>query len=309
MFIYDSKELKGSIFILFSAFMYATLPILVKLAYSTGLGPGSTLLLRYVFSFILLALLIKLVKHDRILSLDPPVIAQGIFLTVSGLFYFFALNTLSAGIATVIFFTHPVLVAILSILVYKETFVPRIFVGLTLALMGIALISGLVGSSPGLSSEGILFALLASICYSIYSLLGQKTVVRSNPLSITATLSLMAIIIIVPVYHSSLGFIFTLTSAQLLITLVMAVFNTLLAVLFFLKGVKNIGAARATLISTVEPVFCLMMAFLVLGETLTRAEVTGSAMVFASMLLAVFSDHENASNPELATSKVKDQQN
>jgi len=296
MFINASKELKGSIFILFSAFMYATLPILVKLAYSAGLGPGSTLLLRYIFSFILLALFIKVVKHDHILSLSPPVIAQGIFLTASGLFYFFALNTLSAGLTTVIFFTHPVLVAILSILIFKERFVPRIFIGLALALGGVALISGLVGHSPGLSSEGIFFALLACICYSFYSLLGQKTVARSNPLSITATLSLMAIIIIVPVYHSSLGFLFVLTPSQLLITLVMAVFNTLLAVLFFLKGVQNIGAARATLISTAEPVFCVMMAFLILGETLTGIEVIGSVMVFASMLLAVFSRPETASN-------------
>ena len=296
MFINASKELKGSIFILFSAFMYATLPILVKLAYSAGLGPGSTLLLRYIFSFILLALFIKVVKHDHILSLSPPVIAQGIFLTASGLFYFFALNTLSAGLTTVIFFTHPVLVAILSILIFKERFVPRIFIGLALALGGVALISGLLGHSPGLSSEGIFFALLACICYSFYSLLGQKTVARSNPLSITATLSLMAIIIIVPVYHSSLGFLFVLAPSQLLITLVMAVFNTLLAVLFFLKGVQNIGAARATLISTAEPVFCLMMAFLILGETLTVVEVIGSVMVFASMLLAVFSRPEITSN-------------
>ena len=296
MFINASKELKGSIFILFSAFMYATLPILVKLAYSAGLGAGSTLLLRYTFSFILLAMFIKVVKHDHILSLSPPVIAQGIFLTASGLFYFFALNTLSAGLTTVIFFTHPVLVAILSVLIFKERFVPQIFIGLTLALGGVALISGLVGHSPGLSSEGIFFALLACICYSFYSLLGQKTVARSNPLSITATLSLMAIIIIVPVYHSSLGFLFVLTPTQLLITLIMAVFNTLLAVLFFLKGVQNIGAARATLISTAEPVFCVMMAFLILGETLTGVEVIGSVMVFASMLLAVFSRHEITSN-------------
>jgi len=309
MFINTSTDLKATIFILFSAFMYATLPILVKLAYSAGLGPGSTLLLRYLFSFILLALLINFGKRERILTLSPPVIAQGIFLTVSGLFYFLALNTLSAGLTTVIFFTHPVLVAILSIVIYKEKFVPRIFIGLALALSGVALVSGLVGNSPGLSSEGILFALLACLCYSIYSLLGQKTVARGNPLSITATLSLMAVLIIVPVYHSDLGFLFTLTPSQVLITLLMAVFNTLLAVLFFLKGVQNIGATRATLISTAEPVFCLMMAFLILGETLNRVEAIGSVMVLASMLLAVFSRHENTSNAELIASDAEGQQN
>lgn len=285
--LHISKGQRGSIYVLFSALVYATLPIFVKFAYSAGLGPESTLLLRYLFSFILLALLIRFVKHTRVLSFSPAVIVQGIFLTASGLFYFFSLNTLPAGLATVIFFSHPVLVAVLSIMIFKESFVPRIFIGLALALSGIALISGLGSSSPELSFTGILLALLSCICYSFYSLLGQRTVSKSDPLSLTATLSLLAVLIIIPVYHSHLGFASALTLQQIMITMTMAVFNTLLAILFFLKGVQNIGAARATLISTAEPVFCLALAFLLLGETLSTAQIIGSFMVVTSMLLAI----------------------
>lgn len=285
---------KGSIYILFSAFMYATLPILVKLAYSAGLGPSGTLLLRYIFSFLLLGFFIRLVKRERILTVTPTVIAQGICLTVSGLLYFQALNTLSAGLTTVIFFIYPVLVAILSIILFKERLSLSAFIGLALAVSGIILISGLVGNAPKLSPQGLLFALLSCIFYSFYGLLGQKTVTQGNPLSLTASLSLIAVIIIVPVYHDSLGFLIRLTPAQIFITLVMAVLNTLMAVLFFLKGVRNIGAARATLISTAEPVFCLLMAYLILGETLSGLEVTGALLVFASMLLAVFSRQQTS---------------
>jgi Predicted permease, DMT superfamily len=279
---------KGSIYILLSAFMYATLPILVKLAYSAGLGPSGTLLLRYVFSFLLLGFFIRLVKRERILTVTSTVIAQGVCLTVSGLFYFQALNTLSAGLTTVIFFIHPVLVAILSIIIFKERLSLPVFIGLALAVTGVVLISGLVGNAPVLAPEGLFFALLACIVYSFYGLLGQKTVTQGNPFSLTASLSLIAVIIIIPVYHDSLGFLISLTPAQIFITLIMAVFNTLMAVLFFLKGVQNIGAARATLISTAEPVFCVLMSYLILGETLSGLEVTGALLVFASMLLAVF---------------------
>lgn len=289
MFSNASPNIKGSAYILFSAFMYAALPILVKIAYAAGLGPNSTLLLRYFFSFILLAGLIKLFRHGRLLSLSPMVVAQGIFLTSSGLFYFFALQTLSAGLTTVIFFTHPVIVAILTILIFKEKFVPRLFIGLALALAGIALISGLLGGAHDLSARGIVWALLACLCYAFYGLIGQKTLTVNDPLSITATLSLLAVIIVIPVYHSDLGFIRHLTGQQILITLAMAVVNTLLAVLFFLKGVQKIGASRATLISTAEPVFCLLMAFFILKETLTPIELIGSGLVFTSMLLAVYS--------------------
>lgn len=291
-----SLELKGSIYIVFSAFMYATLPILVKLAYAAGLSPGITLLLRYFFSFVLLAILIKFFRYGRLLALSPWVIAQGIFLTVSGLFYFLALQTLSAGLTTVIFFAHPVFVAILSILIFRERFVPRLFLGLALAVLGIALISGLGGVGPDLPARGIIFALLACLGYSLYSVIGQKTLVNYEPLTITATLSLLALIILVPIYHRELVFLGSLTLTQLLITAAMAVLNTVLAVLFFLKGIQKIGATRATLISTAEPVFCIIMAFLILGETLSGIEIMGSGLVFISMLLAVYARPSSIGN-------------
>ncbi|MCX5780153.1 MAG: DMT family transporter [Firmicutes bacterium] len=296
MFINASIELKGSIYILFSALMYATLPILVKLAYGSGLSPGITMLLRYLFSFILLAIVIKFFRYGRILSLSWWVVAQGLFLTITGLFYFLALQTLSAGLTTVIFFAHPVFVAILSILFFRERFVPRLFVGLAMALVGIALISGLGGVNPNLSSRGITFALLACLGYSLYSLIGQKTLVDYEPLSLTATLSLLALIIIAPIYYRELSVLESLTLTQILIALIMAVLNTVLAVLFFLKGIQNIGAARATLISTAEPVFCIIMAFLILGETLSGLEIVGSGMVLISMILAVYARPSSLGN-------------
>jgi len=284
-----SPNLQGSTYILFSALMYATLPILVKIAYAAGLGPGSTLVLRYLFSFILLVGLIKLFTHGRLLSLSPLVVAQGICLTASGLCYFFALETLPAGLTAVIFFTHPVIVAGLAILIFQEHFAPRLFMGLALALVGIGLVSGLLGGAQTLSGRGIFWALLSCLCYAFYGLIGQKTLAVNEPLSVTATLSLLALLILMPVYHSDLGIFLQLTWPQILITLTIAVMNTILALLFFLKGVQKIGASRATLISTAEPVFCLLLAFIILGESLTPSELIGSVLIFTSMLLAVYS--------------------
>lgn len=295
-----STEYKGLTYTLISAFMYSTLPILVKLAYASGLGPGNTLFLRYVFSFLLLSVLIKTLKLGKTLIISPLIIAQGLFLTIGGLFYFFALESLSAGLTTVIFFIYPVLVAILSLLIYKEPFVPRIFVGLVLAITGIILLTGLKGESS-LPANGVIFALLSCLCYTLYSLIGHKTVTSSDPLSITATLSLLAILIIGPFYHNELTEITHLTWQQTLITLSMACLNTLMAVLFFLKGVKHIGATRATLISTAEPAFCIILAYIILGETLTTKQFIGTGLVFASMFLAVRSN-KRANRDQVADS-------
>lgn len=299
MFKNCSDNLQGVVFILFSALMYSTLAILGKLAYAHGLGTGTTLLMRYIFSFILLSILIKLVRQGQLLSLSPPVLVQGFFLTGSSVFFFLALKTLSAGVATVILFTHPVLVALLSVWFFKEKLTPQMLVGLVLAMLGISLISGLFGGGPAdLAIPGMVCALLACFCYTGYSLLGQKTLAVYEPLSITATISLLAIGILIPIFPGDLLLLPHLNGTQIMITSAMAIMSTLLAILFFLKGVQKIGAAKATLISTAEPMFCLVLAFIILGEKLAPIEIVGSVLIFISMQLAATSRRPVA-EPEL----------
>jgi len=290
-----SEEIQGVLFIFLSALMYATLPILGKLAFQTGLSPSAALLLRYLFSILLLAIYIGLLKREQVLTLTPLVIVQGILLTMGSLFYFYSLKYLSAGITTVIFFLYPVLVSCLSIPIYHEKIRPRLLLALPLAIAGIIMVSGINGNLNSLPYQGVVLALLACLSYSIYGLIGQKTVAKTDPLSMTATLSLVAVIMIACFSNRELQFLLHLSMNQILVGLIMAVLNTLLAVLFFLKGIKKIGAARAALISTAEPPLCLLMAFLILGETLTLLQLVGSLLVFASMLLAV---KGNASSAE-----------
>lgn len=284
-----SNEIQGALFIFMSALMYATLPILGKLAFQAGLSPSAALLLRYLFSLFLLELYIGVLKREQVLTLKPLVIIQGILLTMGSLFYFHSLKYLAAGITTVIFFLYPVLVACLSMPVYKEKLQPRLILALLLAVSGIIMVSGISGR-VSLPYQGVVLSLLACICYAVYGLIGQKTVAKTDPLSMTATLSLVAVVLIAGFSNRELSFLLHLSSRQIMIGLIMAVLNTLLAVFFFLKGVKKIGAARAALISTAEPPLCLLMAFLILGETLTPVQLAGSLLVFASMLLAAQSN-------------------
>lgn len=296
--IRKSEDIQGALFIFLSAFMYATMPILGKLAFQAGLSPSAALLLRYMFSLLLLAAYIGFIKHARILSLTPLVIAQGALLTTGSLLYFYSLKYLSAGIATVIFFLYPVLVSCLAVPIYQEKIRPRLIWALLLAIVGIIMVSGIDQDFQGISYPGVTLVLLSCLCYAMYSLIGQKAVAKTDPLAMTATFSLTAVIIITFFANRDLVFMCHLTLNQVLIGLTMAVLNTLLAVLFFLKGLKKIGAARASLISTAEPPLCLLLAFLILNETLTLWQLLGSLLVFTSMILAVKRNEASAISPQ-----------
>jgi drug/metabolite transporter (DMT)-like permease len=61
---------------------------------------------------------------------------------------------------------------------------------------------------------------------------------------------------------------------------------TALAIQAFYAGVRRIGAARASIVSTVEPVYTIALAVILFGETLAPIQVVGGALVLAAVILA-----------------------
>ena len=61
---------------------------------------------------------------------------------------------------------------------------------------------------------------------------------------------------------------------------------TAVAIQTFYAGVKRVGGARASLISTVEPVYTVVLAVILFGESLTPMQVAGGALVIFAVILA-----------------------
>ena len=65
-----------------------------------------------------------------------------------------------------------------------------------------------------------------------------------------------------------------------------AVLSTAVAVQAFYAGARRIGAARASLVSTVEPVYTIVLATILFGESLTAVQMLGGLLVIGGVLLA-----------------------
>lgn len=281
-----SSQLQGVLFVFVSALLYSTLPILCKIAYASGLTSVQALLLRYLIAFMVLSLYLGFRWHMRIVSWKAMVLLQGLVMISSGLCFFNSLQFLSAGLTIVIFFSHPVLVAILAILIFKEPFRRRVAAGITLAVSGLVLVSGLFQGHFTTSAQGLAWIVAASVLYALYSLIGQRTVECDNPLVIANSIALVSICFLGTVFREA-GFLLDLSVRQVLAGLGLGLLDTVLAISFFLKGVQKIGATRATLVGSVEPVLTIILAFFLLGERLDLIELIGSGMVLASMFFAI----------------------
>jgi drug/metabolite transporter (DMT)-like permease len=65
-----------------------------------------------------------------------------------------------------------------------------------------------------------------------------------------------------------------------------AVLSTALAIQAFYAATARIGAAQTALVSTVEPIWTIVMASLLFGESLTPVQLLGGALVIGGVILA-----------------------
>ena len=62
--------------------------------------------------------------------------------------------------------------------------------------------------------------------------------------------------------------------------------STAIALQAFYAGARRIGAAQASLVSTVEPIYTIILAALLFGERLTPIQLAGGALVIVGVLIA-----------------------
>jgi drug/metabolite transporter (DMT)-like permease len=64
------------------------------------------------------------------------------------------------------------------------------------------------------------------------------------------------------------------------------VVSTFVAIQTFYAGTKRVGAAQASLISTIEPVWTIVLAAILLGERLTGVQLAGGSLILLAVVLA-----------------------
>ncbi|HOK02138.1 MAG TPA: DMT family transporter [Spirochaetota bacterium] len=280
------KSIAGTALILLSALCYAWMPVIAKVTYSTGLAPFEVLILRFIFSLLLLALLLS-IKGIMFFKFSPLLLLQGLAFTAGGICFFYSLTYIKAALAIVIFFSHPAIISVMSIIFLKRKPSMVLLFSVFISFLGIIFISGASKIEVN-NITGISLAALSAFSYSIYCIISERTLKSYNSLSVAFTMSLVGLIVISLFFYNQLNFLTSLSLKQVELVFLMSLFSTVLAILLFLEGVKRIGSLRASVVGTAEPVFVVLIAFVVLGEKLSFPEIAGSLLVLSGVLISSF---------------------
>jgi drug/metabolite transporter (DMT)-like permease len=80
------------------------------------------------------------------------------------------------------------------------------------------------------------------------------------------------------------------TASGWLAVLAIAILGTAMAIAFFLEGLERLGPVRASVYSTLEPVFTLVLASWFLGERTTPLGLAGGALILGAVVVLARSD-------------------
>ncbi len=281
-----AKNFKGELFVVISAVGFGTMGVLGKLAYKEGLNTQTLLTLRFIFASLILFVILKL--KGKSVKIPAEHIKSYFFLgsilyTLVSFFYFFALNYISASLTVVIFFLYPIYVTIISIVFLKDKLTKIKLICLIVSFVGIYIIV-----SPGnaqVNMTGIILSLIGGLLYAFYVVfLGYSNIKYTDSLTTGFYINLFAAFGMGTWAFTTQNFIYPINSQALMYSILLGLFASAVAIMAFFAGVKLIGAVKASIIANVEPLAAVILATVILSETLSMTQLFGGLLIIVAVI-------------------------
>lgn len=300
------RQLLGVGLVVVSAFGYGSGPLFAKPVYAAHVDWLTLMAWRFLLgaAFAWAWVLVVPASRAALRRIDRRglvvAVLLGVMFTTNSGTYFAALETVSASLGALIVYIYPALVAVLTIRVGRRLEGRRAWGSLALALAGVALAVGNIDTQRMPPVSGLMLMIASPVIYSVWIVLaarfsgerrtgvgreaeGARDPIAAGAVMMTATATAFWIVALAagrPVLPAQIP------AAAWGGILGVGIVATFIAILGFYAGAHRIGAARASLISTVEPVWTIVWAGILFGEALTLLQLVGGAMILGGVLLA-----------------------
>ena len=196
----------------------------------------------------------------------------------------------SGSMASIVVATIPLFVPFGMAIAFKQKIRPVTLIGIVLSLVGLSVML-LFGGQGNLDANPIGLAWLfgAVLIAVVFTIMLVKLIDHYQPITITVYQNLFGLLYFIPVMLIADGSNLPLLSyspRMILLLLILGVFCSTLAYIFYNIGVANLGATSACIFTNVIPVFSLVAAILIGQEQLTWSKPIGIIIVVAGVILA-----------------------
>ena len=208
--------------------------------------------------------------------------ACGFILAAHWTMFFQSIQVSSVAVGLLSYASFPVFTAFLEPLLTRRRWEPESLGFAAACVIGIALIV------PGFDLSnavvrGVMWGLGAGLSFAVLSVLNRGLAARHSTLTVAFYQDLVAGLCLVPL---TLRLGLPRSGHDWALIAVLGIFCTAAAHALFIDGLKGAGARTASILSSLEPVYGILLALVVLGEIPTLRTVAGGAVVLAAAVAA-----------------------
>jgi len=249
------------------------------------LDPKLIIALRGVFAALFLGLFMLLRKTSwKIDGKDWKAIITGsVFLGAHWVLYFYALQLSNVAIGMLSIFTYPVITSLLEPIILKTKF-QKIHMALAvLVLFGLYLLA------PEFDLESdytlaIILGVISAICYSLRNLI-MKTKVAKYPGTTLMWYQIAIIsILLIPVFFFA-NYSWQAIEVQLPWLVLLGLLTTTIGHTMFLSSFKNFSITTASLMSSAQPIYGILLGVIFLEEIPSVRTLIGGALILVSVVV------------------------
>jgi drug/metabolite transporter (DMT)-like permease len=148
------------------------------------------------------------------------------------------------------------------------------------------------GATVGASVLGNLLAVAGAVSFATYAVLGRRTFAAGNALAVVAGSTRYGLLFLLPGAGLELATfgLGPVTVTDLLLLLYLGIGCSALAFLLCGYGLARLDAGQGAVFGNLKPLVGVVLAVLLLGESLTPGHLAGGALVLLGVLLASVND-------------------
>jgi drug/metabolite transporter (DMT)-like permease len=287
----SNNALKAHIAVLATNLFFAANFSFVKLISPHPVTPIALNVLRLAFSLALFWMLWLLARNKQ--GLRKEHIGRFLLCGITGVainqtFFIKGLTLTSTVHASLLIMVTPLVISLFAVWVLGEKLTRTKGLGLFLGIGGAALLvlsrQAAGGTNPLLGDALIL---INAISYAAYYILVKPLMAAYSPLHVVRWVFTFGLFFILPFgWHDTAAIDWSAFDAKGIWALAFVVFGgTFLAYVFTAYGIRHLGAAVAGSYIYTQPVFAVIIATFVLGETLSWHKVLAAVLIFAGVWL------------------------
>lgn len=283
---------------LVAAFLYGANIPAARIASLAGMRGADLIFYRTLLLLPLFAIAALLLRQDLAVPRGQRLDMARLSITagLTATLYLTALDHLEVPMAVTLFYTFPLIVMLLSVIAERRRLLPRQLAIFAVAFLGLVLAVG--PSAEGLAAKGVIAALLAACCCAVMFLMTGR--VSGPPLRTMVWIQVGALPIALAFALVSGGPVPPSTILEAPFAIGISISAFAIAFVLQLMAAQRISPSRIALLFLFEPVTSIVMAGLVLGETLGGIQIAGVGLILVALAGEVLLDARPAPVPEPA---------